>query len=72
MLGASLNQYIYPILHTVQDALYSIYIWVRTVIYSIFQDGGALHSLQPLFFISLAIAVLLIAILIIRKLVWRS
>lgn len=72
MLGAPLSQYIYPILHTVQDALYTIYIWFRTVLYSVFQEGGALHSLQPLFFISVAIAVFFIAIVIIRKLVWGS
>lgn len=72
MLGAPLNQYIYPILHTVQDALYSIYIWTRTVLFSIFQNDGALHSLQPLFLVSVAIAALLISIVIIRKLVWRS
>lgn len=72
MLGAPLNQYIYPILHTVQDALYSIYIWVRTFLFSIFQEGGALYSLQPLFLISVAIAVFFVSIVIIRKLVWGS
>lgn len=70
MLRAPSSQYIYNILYTVQQGFSSIYSWIKAVLDSIFNNNGALHSLMPLFVVSIAVSIVLVAIIIIKKVIW--
>ena len=70
MLGAPLNQYIYPILFQVQQCFSSIYEWVYFFLNSIFGSSGVLSPLKPLFVVGIAVSIIFVSITFIKKVVW--
>lgn len=70
MFRSPVTQYIYPIFYEVQQCVLEIRNWVYTFIRSVFTSNGALHELQPLFVIGIAVAVIFVALILIKKVVW--
>lgn len=70
MLRAPSSQYIYPILHSLQEGILVIYRWILAFVQSVFNANGELHSLMPLFVIGIAVSIILVAFLIIRRVIW--
>lgn len=69
MLGASLRQYVYPIFFELQNVIRSMASWVSTFVSSMFSSSGALRPLRDLFFIGLAVGVIVFVFFLIRRVV---
>lgn len=70
MLGASISQYFYPIFFQVQECLDTMRYWVQYVGSQIFGASGSLVELRPLFVVGIAVSLIFVAIILIKKVVW--
>lgn len=46
--------------------------WLSSFVSALFTTGGSLATLQPLFFIGIAVSLVMVAVKLVRKIVWGN
>lgn len=66
----ALNDLIYPIFRPVYQGFSAIYDWVVAFYNSLVSSSGVLRPLLPFFVLSISVVLILVAIKLIRRVVW--